>query len=452
MSFAPAFMEAYRQSLELFASFVFDKPPPPLEEVPSLLLDEQCAFFKRFQAIRHEELRRIVRDGCLDGHRRVISLSAQTWNDEGKPTIDKLSARSYATAMVACGVSPTGRITLVYLKIGMLLAFNMYRLSVFAARQENQTRILLSSVQVKRAIADAGSDRELLFRYYEEWNERFDREAHEAKLKDIHIAMMEAAHQAAIAAAVTSANLAHEPWIPECKELLVEASRNKVGERAILYNAPLLVRYRTTVIPRIIVHAFEKIPRSQDDSTPADVSRISVLESAAASTATPAVSFLSLLTQIPLVAAAKKKGRAPQLSCLMCCSVCEAFALKLNGLSDAGRVCEAPLPVHKQVFHSTSHLCGACAVPLCDVARHTFGGKTCFEAFHDGRQIVHPLGWQASSMRDDETSGVIPYSAALTLSTMKNRSLKRDASAMQEQIEAARKRLSFGGQDDEDGV
>jgi len=446
LTFTQDFMLAYRQSLELFSSFVFDKPPPPLKTNPPLVLDEKCAFYKRFQDIRHKELRRIVRDDCLPSHKRVISLSAQIWNDEGKPTIDKLSARSYATAMVAAGLSPTGRITLVYLKIGMLLAFNMYRLSVFAAKNEANPRHLLSSVQVKHAIADVATDKELFFGYFEEWIDRFTSSAQEVQRRDAQIVALQAANKAAMAAAIAGAHLSHEAWIRECKDLLVPASRNKVGERGQLYNVPLLVRYLKTLIPGTIVHILEKIPRVQDDATIPSAYGLSIL----ASTATSTTSTLSQLSSTALSVATKKRERPPQLSCLMCCRVCEGFALQMNGLSDAARAGASPLAAHKQMFHSTTQHCGACAVPLCDVARHTFGGKTCFDAFHDGRQIVHPLVWQAFPRQDVEASGVVPFDLALTLSTMRNRSSKRPSADMQVQIEAAKKRLSFGNQDDDD--
>jgi hypothetical protein len=92
----------------------------------------------------------------------------------------------------------------------------------------------------------------------------------------------------------------------------------------------------------------------------------------------------------------------PRPRCCMCCTLCA----KCNHCGEAS--CKRCFPnqvkaSERREGHLTAIVCGGCRVALCNVPRAAFGGKTCFEAWHDPSR--EKVDWHHARMTEQASSG-----------------------------------------------
>ena len=301
--------------------------------------------------------------------RRIISLAAQTWNEEGKPDGDKLSAESYANALTAGKSPPTAMVKRQILKIVLLVALKQYRISQFAKALEKKNPVFLSGPDVKHAINAFGDNKRLL----KLW----------PRLLDEQIQRARQASEMAAAARVANAQIG-DTLKQACAEQLTKVQKNKHSLKLELFmETSLLRQYAGSNVPPHIVHGlitFQLTPKpmlpvpASASMTPAALPNFSspLSQLLAAS----AVSALAPSTPAP---ESSKRERPPTQLCVMCCKLCEKMAL--NGLSPRADF-EAPQANHKIEPFKTQFLCGACTLPFCAEKRAIWGNVSCFDIFH----------------------------------------------------------------------
>jgi len=465
------FCEGYKRLMQLFSEFVFGDPLADFDaSVKAPIIDEKSALYKHFQHAKAAELRRVFDVyGHLPPHKRIISVVAQRWNDEGKWKLDRLSQRLYAHALRASHLSPNAKVKQFLLKLGVFCSMDCYRVMAAARLMKAPNAAPLQGPRdFKRQLSSVCSDGDFLMFFAQSYSAKLDAAA-ATELRTREALLMQ---QLAAAAPPASAVVVDLTWLASAKDKLSLMAKSKLeGKRNLILTDPIIKRYLTTPnIPGYVEHASlligEVAPFSAAASaatpthgiiSPHDIPAaatsmlISLATAASAAAATPAqatAATAASATSSGSTMVGSKRKREKRLDCVACCRVCDEHAKVFYSTPIQQRAAVPALEAHTRFPYSSARMCGACVIALCSEPRAAFGNKSCFEAVHAGLSIAHPLALSANAPVVDGSAlavSVVPPAIGLTDTVMKRRRRTPERAAVALGTSQALAQPSFSG-------